>query len=50
VQAIHDVRVLMCCVVVDDQVDGEFFGYPGIDRIQEPNELLMAMAASCIGR
>ena len=40
----HDVRVLMRCVVVDDQVDGEFLGYSGIDRVQESNELLMAMA------
>src|SRR6266478_5763109 len=36
--------VLVCCVVVEDDVDDLAGGNVGLDRIEKPYELLMAMA------
>ena len=40
----HDVGMFVGGVVVDDDMDRLFPGHSGLDDVQKPNELLMAMA------
>ena len=40
----HDVGMFVGGVVIDDDMDRLFPGYSGLDDVQKPNELLMAMA------
>ena len=40
----HDVGMLVGGVVVDDDMDRLFLGHSGLDDVQKPDELLMAMA------
>ena len=40
----HDVAMLVGGIVVDDDVDRLFLGCSCLDDVQEPNELLSAMA------
>src|SRR5437899_6508898 len=39
----HDVGMLVGGVVVDDDMDHLFLGHSGLDEVQKPDELLMAM-------
>ena len=41
---LHDVRMFVGGIIVDDDVDCLFPGYSCVDDVQEPDELLMAMA------
>ena len=40
----HDVGMLVGGIVVDDDMDRLFLGHSGLDDVQKPDELLMAMA------
>src|SRR5579863_2974243 len=44
VDPFDDLRALVSGIVVDNDVDGLFLWHPGIDSIEEADELLMAMA------
>ncbi len=39
----HDVGMLVGGIVVDDDMDRLFLGHPGLDHVEKPDELLMAM-------
>src|SRR5260221_14734962 len=43
-EPLHDVGMLVGGIVVDDDMDRLFLGHSGLDEVQKPDELLMAMA------
>src|SRR5258705_13637275 len=43
-EPLHDVGMLVGGIVVDDDMDRLFLGHSGLDDVQKPDELLMAMA------
>src|SRR6202521_4534393 len=43
-QPLHDVGMLVGGIVVDNDMDRLFLGHSGLDEVQKPDELLMAMA------
>ena len=50
VDPFDDFRVLVSSIVVDNDMDGLFLWHPGIDGIEEANELLMAMALHALAK
>src|SRR5437667_1484652 len=43
-EPLHDVGMLVGGIVVDDDMDRLFLGHSGLDDVEKPDELLMAMA------
>jgi hypothetical protein len=50
VQPLADVLVLMGCVVIQDQVNRQVFGYLAVDGLEEFQPLLMPVGVAYIAR